>query len=447
MTNRIRRRSIRSRLTLWYSVFTAILFILLVMAMLLWQSLFSRDFYQKRLESAIAVAAESLVISEDGIRFAPELSIEGVHTSVLDADGEVLLGRTNYGIAPREYRLRTSQQRDGGTWYLLDHAIELDGVQYWVRCSTSSAVTNYAARTLLLALLACVPVLLLIIVFGGSLITRRVLLSLNEITSTAENISDSVDLKQRIPFEGQTNEVGRLAHAFNNMFDRLQRSMDREKRFISDASHELRTPLSVISAQSEFALSPGRTQEEKDAALTVIHARSELAGQMLGQMLLLSRMDSQRVPLHRERLSLSDLLMGVAEELRADAGERNIEVLCLAEPDVCVDGDELLLIRMLTNLIQNAIHYGRSGGHIWLELQRMNDRAILRVRDDGIGIADAEKDKIWQRFYQVHKANESGRGSGLGLPIVRWIVEAHGGTISLESEIDHGSTFEVELPI
>ena len=447
MTNHMWRRSIRSRLTLWYSVFTALLFVLLVAAMLLWQALSSRDFYQKRLESAINVAAESLTVSDDGIRFEPEFSIDGLHASVLNADGELLLGRADFGIAPRESRLRTSEQRDGGTWYLQDHAVEIDGEQYWVRCSTSSTAANYVERALLLALLTSVPVLLLIIVFGGSFITRRALQPLAEITFTAENISDSGDLKQRIQIEGQTNEIGRLAQAFNSMFERLQRSMDREKRFISDASHELRTPLSVISAQSEFALASGRTREEKDAALEVIHARSELAGQMLSQMLLLSRMDSQRVPLRMEQLALSDLLESVAEELRIQAEERNIEVICHAEPDICVNGDELLLIRMLTNLIQNAIQYGRDSGHIWLDLSRANGRAVLRVRDDGIGIPDAEQEKIWQRFYQVNKMSESGRGSGLGLPIVRWIAQAHGGTIALESEPDRGSTFVLELPI
>lgn len=296
-------------------------------------------------------------------------------------------------------------------------------------------------------LMISVPALLLIIVFGGGLITRRALQPLAEIASTAESISDSGDLDQRIHLDGRTDEVGRLASSFNNMLERLQRSMEREKRFISDASHELRTPLSVISAQSEFALAPGRAPEDKDAALEVIRARSDRAGQMLGQMLLLSRMDSQRLPLRRERLELSGLTEGVAEELRERAGERDIEILCHAEPNLQIDGDELLLMRMLTNLIQNAIQYGHPGGHIWIELRRSGNRARLSIADDGPGIAPEEQDRIWQRFYQVSKTAGRTEGSGLGLPMVRWIAEAHGGKIGLESTPGEGSAFSVELPI
>lgn len=440
------KRSIRTRLTLWYSIFVALLFALLVAAMLLGQHLSSRDFFQQRLTDAVAEAADALRMGSDGPVIEGELSDEDVYVTVLDADGTLLIGRHRFGIAPSADRLRTSERRRGGTWYVLDHPVELDGNTYWIRCFMSNSAVSQTTRTLLLALIIAVPLMLLLTLCGGNLIAKRALRPLTEITATAESISGSGDLDRRIQLEDRTDEVGRLAQAFNSMFERLARSIDREKRFISDASHELRTPISVIAAQSEYALSPGASVEEKDAALKVIRERSERAGRMLNQMLLLSRMDSRRLPLHRERLSLSDLTEGTACELRDLAAARDMELSCDIAPGIEFDGDELLLTRMLTNLIQNAIQYGNPGGHIGVTLTRRGDRAVLTVRDDGPGIPEADQPKIWERFYQVHKDGES-EGSGLGLPIVRWIAEAHGGSIQLESAQGRGSTFTVELPL
>lgn len=126
---------------LWYSAFVVILFVLVMAALLLWQHLTSLDFYQRRLSGAVELAADSLIASGDGYAFDPEFDIEDVRVSLLDAEGTPLLGRWDFGIGPREARMRSSERRDGSVWYLLDHAVELDGRTLWVRCYMSSTVT------------------------------------------------------------------------------------------------------------------------------------------------------------------------------------------------------------------------------------------------------------------------------------------------------------------
>ncbi len=447
MSAPIWRRSIRLRLTLWYSIFVVILLVALIAVTLLGRQLSSRDYFEDRLTAAASEAMTALALDSGGNPVLnAEISDDDVRVTVLDESGALLLGEREFGFQPKQNRMRTKTRIKGGNWYIKDFPVAVGSTRLWVRCYMSSASVSQMIRTLLAALLIGVPVLMLLTLIGGNLIAKRAMKPLIEITAAAESISGSDDLDRRIQLADSTDEVGRLANAFNSMFERLQRSMEREKRFISDASHELRTPVSVISAQSQFALSPDASPEEKDAALAVIRDRSERAGRMLNQMLLLSRMDSRRLPLHRERLSLTELVQGVSDELRDAAEARGMSLRCDAEPGIELEADELLLTRMLTNLLQNAVQYGREGGQIEVALQARSGRAVLTVRDDGPGIPASAISHIWERFYQVHKDGET-EGSGLGLPIVRGIIEAHGGTIRLESEEGKGATFIAEIPM
>lgn len=447
MRARIWNRSISLRLTLWYSAFVAILLAAVFSAMLLSQQLSSRDYFQKRLSATALEAEGALALDASGALTLPDDLSDDVRVAVLDENGALLLGKNYFNYRPTRDRMWTKSRMKGGIWYIMDFPIERDGAKYWIRCYMSSASVSNTMRSLLTALIACVPLLVVMTLVGGILIAKRALRPLTQIAAIAESVSDSGDLDKRIQLDDPTTEISRLSNAFNRMFERLARSMEREKRFISDASHELRTPVSVVRAQSEFALAPDRSAEEKDAALRIIHERSERAGQMLNQMLMLSRMDAHRLPLRRERLDLSELTGGLCDELRDAAAARGMTLECSLIPDVYISGDELLLMRMLTNLVQNAIHYGNPGGHILVTLTAEAGRARLSVRDDGPGIPKADQARIWDRFYQADKSAPGRQGTGLGLPIVLWIVEAHGGSIHLESEPGQGSTFTVELPV
>ena len=166
---------------------------------------------------------------------------------------------------------------------------------------------------------------------------------------------------------------------------------------------------------------------------------------LLSQLLMLARADKGRQVVQREPVDLSELVEMVAETEAEQAKARNITVQTELEPGVMVQGDETLLMRLLINLTENAIRYGRPGGQVKLTLRRQDGVAVGTVEDDGIGIAPEDLDKIWQRFWQADPAR-SGGGAGLGLSMVRWIAQAHGGRVTVQSEPGKGSIFTFFLP-
>ena len=169
-------------------------------------------------------------------------------------------------------------------------------------------------------------------------------------------------------------------------------------------------------------------------------------GEMVSQLLLLSRADQGRERLTLEPLDLSELSQLEAEEFSEIAGKKGISLLAEIQPGVEVTADQTLMLRLWGNLLQNAVTYGKEGGHIWMSLHREGDSAWLQVKDDGIGIAPQDLEKIWNRFYQVDPSR-SGDSSGLGLSMVKWIAEAHGGQVQVNSTLGQGSCFTVKLPL
>ena len=168
---------------------------------------------------------------------------------------------------------------------------------------------------------------------------------------------------------------------------------------------------------------------------------------LIAQLLLLARAESGKQVLQKETVDLTLLTETVAEEQRTAAQARNIALHTELAEEVIVTADEAMLMRLLINLLANAIAYGREGGNIWVTLTQAEDRITLAVRDDGIGIAPEHLEKIWNRFYQADPARSANRtGAGLGLPMVRWIARAHGGEVTAESAPDQGSTFTLTLP-
>ena len=214
-------------------------------------------------------------------------------------------------------------------------------------------------------------------------------------------------------------------------------------QFTSDVSHELRTPVSVILSQCEYASHPEATEEEKSDALHTIERQSRKMATLISQLLTLSRADAGRAKLHMELLNVSDLAEITVEEQRDFAASRNITLSSWIQPDILMRADETMMMRLFINLLTNAITYGKEGGHVLLELSSSEEQIEGSVSDDGIGIPPEHLDKIWNRFYQVDTSRTSRENgsSGLGLAMVKWIVEAHGGTITVESKEGTGSRF------
>lgn len=288
------------------------------------------------------------------------------------------------------------------------------------------------------------------IVVGGFLVgwflIGRSLTPIERISGVAHRIAAG-DLSERIKVENPGSELGQLAGVLNETFERLERSFEHQVRFTADASHEMRTPLSVILAKSQFALkrerSPGKYQECLRTCLeSAQHMRA-----LTDALLELSKVDAGEFILRKHEGNLADLVCEVVRMIEPLAEEKRVTIECTLE-NLTTGYDEQKIRQALLNLLGNAVKYQREGGSIQITLSTAGGEVVLTVADSGPGIDPENLPHLFERFYRVDRARKrEGRGgTGLGLAITKAIVEGHGGSISVTSELGKGTVFEVRLP-
>ena len=465
----MRDRSIRFKLTLWFSLILTAVACVTLLAVLEASRMVLRGTIRDYLISTVEENVDKIQVTDS--RRSPEANfylpcgeslleidtdfmdvVNDVHTALYTSDGSML-----YGDNPLARQTAACAFTESCTWHmdvqglrydLYDRQLNLrlaDGRTLWIRGVVPELKSAQQLREITRISLILLPLLIALAVLSGYLLVARLLAPLRKIENTAERISRGDDLRQRIDLGGSNDEVGRLARVFNRMLDRLEQAFEAERRFTSDASHELRTPTSVILAQSEYSLERERTTEEYVEALRVIRKQGRRMSALIGDMLDYTRLDQRAGQYPMEPLDLSQLSAETAEQL-ALLGEKGIALRCEIEPGLCVSGNRMLLSRLLQNLISNAYRYGREQGHILVSLRREAGSCLLSVTDDGVGIAPEEQEKIFDRFYRSD-ASRTVRGTGLGLSMVKRIVEQHGATISVESEPGRGSSFRVSFPL
>jgi heavy metal sensor kinase len=314
-----------------------------------------------------------------------------------------------------------------------------------VQVATSLEQVEEVLKTLLLILWITVPSALVVASLGGLFLANKALRPVDEITKTARMIT-SKSLNQRIKLKKTKDEIGRLAETFNDMISRLGRSFKQIRQFTADASHELRTPLTILKGETEVGLRRRRRPEEYRKILTSNLEEVNHMSQIVDNLLFLSKADMGEVHLQKHRIDLTKLVSEVHTQAKTMAMAKDIRVHISNDADGVVIGDRLKLRELLLNLVDNGVKYTPEGGEMRISLERDDGRFKLRVMDNGIGIAPEDQPHIFDRFFRVDKARsrEAG-GSGLGLSICKWIVEAHGGEITLESELGKGSIFTATL--
>jgi signal transduction histidine kinase len=281
---------------------------------------------------------------------------------------------------------------------------------------------------------------------AGYLISKRMLFPIDRITKAAQSISIN-HLDRRIEVNQTDDELSRLAKTFNEMINRLKQSFDRQNQFVSDASHELRTPISVI--QGYIGLIDRWGKEDKSVLQESIDAiKNETAGmtELIEKLLFLARGDSKSQKLQKTEFGLKELIDEVGRESQLISKQQNIQYGVVE--DVSVFADRKMIKQMLRALIDNSIKFTPPGGIIVVQSFKNEESVNITVKDNGIGIPQEELCRIFNRFYRVDKARtkETG-GSGLGLSIVKWIVDAHNGRIQAESIIGEGTSITAEFPI
>jgi heavy metal sensor kinase len=295
-------------------------------------------------------------------------------------------------------------------------------------------------------LAACGWVVLTIGLAGGWRLTGRAIRPIRSMSEIASTISGK-NLSQRIDLEETDSELGQLAKVLNQTFDRLEAAFEHQARFTADASHELRTPLSIITSQTELALSKPRSSDEYRLALETCQRAARRMNSLIESLLLLARFDSGNPNLNQQPLDLKEIANESIDLLRPLAEARQITLHGEIE-SLPIIGDRTRLGQVLANLLSNAIRYNHEGGRVEVRARRVNGDAVLSVSDSGIGIPPDALPRIFDRFYRVDGARSSASGGyGLGLAICQSVVAAHGGQIRAQSTPTRGTTIEVRLPL
>ena len=294
------------------------------------------------------------------------------------------------------------------------------------------------------------PIGLVVSFFVGSWIAGRALEPVDRIITEVREIADGRGLHRRLPVPMARDELGRLSETLNEMMARLERSFTALRRFTADASHELKTPLTVFRAGVERALiTPGAPRETLEVLEELLQEANRMT-ELVDTLLILARADEGRAPLHRESVDLRAIVEEAREtgELLAEPAGLRIEVETPKQP-IVLAVDPSRVRQLLLNLLTNAVKYTPRGGRVLVRLLSENGGVSLMVADSGIGIAPGDLPHIFDRFWRADTARtRTGErsGVGLGLAICKWIAEAHGGTIGVQSRPGRGTTFTVTLP-
>lgn len=450
--------SLRARLTLWYTMTLVVVLLLFGADVLVVQQRFGMRRADRELETVSATLV-NLFLEELGELDDPPTAAKeaitaiaslGDAAAILDARGSPLAERLD-GLTLEEL---TPRGGDGTIWTVRT------GNRAWRVRSSQQRFDNVTATLVVArpladlareqaevreAMFVAIPVALLLAGAGGWWLASIGLRPVRGMARRAASIPPT-GLEDLGP-PPKDEELGQLAGAFNGLVARLRAALSTQRQFMADASHELRTPVSVIRTAAEVTLSRDHRDEiEYREALAMTRLQSQRLGRLVEDMLVLARADAGAYPLRPVDLYLQDVVADCQRAVDVLAAERGITITASGPRDVPVRGDEELLRRLLVNLLQNAVQHSPRGGVVSIDVSPNGSRVYVRVRDSGTGIPEADRTRIFDRFVQLDPSRRT-EGTGLGLPIAKWIAEVHQGSLSLESTGPGGSTFRVDLPL
>jgi heavy metal sensor kinase len=340
----------------------------------------------------------------------------------------------------------TDSTTDGQEVRLYGTPFQADSNRYAIIIGRSTTETKDVLSTFIKIMWISALSIVIVAYVGGFFLANRALRPVNKITKTARDIS-AKDLRKRIPVTSD-DELGRLAITLNQMIERIEAAFDHQRQFAADASHELRTPLSVIRAEATLALSNLRTEAEYIKSLEVVSQEADHVSAIIEKLLFLARSDAGKEPLNYQEINLKDLIEKLSEDMDILAKDKGIQFNLGILEDLIVTGDRLKLRQLLISIIENSIHYTPKAGSITITMIKHKKNAAISISDTGQGIPAEYLPHIFKRFYRVDKSRSRAEGgSGLGLAIAKSIVEAHEGSIEVESQENRGSTFRVYLPL
>ncbi len=464
--------TIRTRLTLWYSAMLTLILLIFSIAVTSFNQLSIITILDQTLREVATTVASSVALVPVGEFGPPQPQVLTSHSDLFDKPNVwIQVWRTHENgqpITPQLLRESDGMSVEDGMLdmapitlhepYVRDVTFkgvsarvasepffingELVGV---VQVGTSTANIDATNTALTLTIGAGAGISILVSVGLGMFIASRLLKPIEQMTETAASIVNADDLKKRLPVAHPMDELGHLASVFNQTLERLESLFRVQQRFVGDVSHELRTPLTSILGNLEIMMRYGYDEE----SLNAVYREAERMSRMANDLLLLARADNGELKIELTPIDLDPIVLEVYEQSILLAKGRDLKIRLDEIDEVRINGNADRLKQLLLNLVSNAIKFTPDGGTITLALAERDGKAMLEVRDTGIGISPEDQKRIFDRFFQadnsrVHRSEHD--GAGLGLSIARWIADAHHATIQVESELGKGTTFRVWIP-
>ena len=458
-----RLRSLGTRIAVWYGGLVAVCLLVYSVTFVAFFTRHVEVELDRRVHEDVELAERALTVSDSGLPVwhggSPPWS--GVHEEeggghwleVWSPDGRLLLSdgtleAVDLGPAPEAVhglgRPHTQVLPTGPVLVFVEKVV-LGERPFLLRVAVSEASSRSQVRRIWLEVLLLSLGVLAGGGFSGRWLARKALLPLSRLADRSQRIT-AEQLHERLPVEGASLELDQLAAAFNDTFARLEGSFGQLKRFTADVSHELRTPLTALRTVGEVALRGRHDAEGYREVIGSMLEEVDRLTRLTDELLTLARADAGEAKLRLEPVDLGALARDVAGHLSVLAEEKE-QKLELDVAPLNVQADRTVLRQALVNLAVNAIKYAPEHTRIRLATGRRGGAAVLEVADEGPGIPPEHRERLFERFYRVDKSRsrEMG-GTGLGLALVKWAAEAHGGRVELETEVGRGSTFRIVLP-
>lgn len=426
------------RVTVWFSSVIVILFLIILSSLILIEDKVVNDLSQKELVEAVEE------IYEDPEKF--ENFNDGIYYIKYNEQNEIIAGKF-----PKDFDIALAFSIEDINIYQVENKkflyydTRLEDEDNWIRGIYPLGKVQKEIETLWNIAIALSVLFLIFVVIVGYRIIKNAFKPVKQISDTALEIKRSKDFSNRIDLEDSNDdEIHKMASTFNEMLDTVEEVFIHEKQFSSDVSHELRTPITVILAQSDYALQYSDTFEEAKESLEVINRHAKRMTNLINQIMELSKLERQK-EIEKEKINLSNIVLQLLEDYKPLLESKNLNLVYNVEKDLRIQGNKIMLERVFLNILMNAVKFTKT--NIEVSLMREGKTAVLKIRDDGIGISEENKKFIWERFYQVNDSRnkEENKGSGLGLSMVKKIVDLHSATIDLESEIDQGTCFTIKF--
>ena len=426
------------KVTLWYTVFVVVLLFIMLMISFAIADKMTGDVNQRELTAVVNEMASEMDSDpeefddfDNGIYFV-RYNSEGIEMGGMSPKGFDLTLEQSEGIV-------SSYRKKGEKYYYYDRKINgTDGE--WVRGIVPVNKLSDEVNRMLLTIIILSPILLLVIVYGGYKIIKKALSPVAKISNTATEIQKNGDFSKRIEIDNGQDEIHKMANAFNEMLNSLENFYLHEKQFSSDVSHELRTPVSVILTESQYSLEYVDNMEEARDSFSVIQRQAKRMSEMINQIMELSKIEKQ-TDIPSDRINFSETVEKILGDYKNLFAEKNIEMAKKIEENIYIIGDKIMIERLFDNLLNNAMKFTKD--KINVKLYSEEERCVLEVEDNGIGISEQDKELIWKRFYQVNDSRNKkiNKGFGLGLFLVSKIIEQHGAAIDVEGNLNEGTRF------